>query len=221
MFDHHTREFAPGARSPYDLFMRGALVILLLAAAAHADTAPHKEGQYSGVTPGEGQPHDAAGKPTRPKRPPPRGTLTWIGFATKDGGAEVFFQSVAPFEVSQRIEGSTLIVHLALTRLGHNTWRQIDTRFFDNPLSGIVARAVGAVRATKDRKARAAGIEARIAFKNAKDAREAAVRTATEADGMYYAYLTFPQGSEAKPSEPAAPTVQEPESEPAPSKPKP
>jgi hypothetical protein len=180
--------------------MRGSLVILLLAAAAHADTAPHKEGQYGGVTPGEVQPHDTAGKPARPKRPPPRGTLTWIGFSAKDGGAEVFFQSVAPFEVSQRIEGGTLVVHLGLTRLGHNTWRQIDTRFFDNPLSGIVARAVGATRATRDRKAHPAGIEARIAFKNAKDAREATVRTATEADGMYYAYLAFPEGTEAAPA---------------------
>src|SRR5262249_11696913 len=57
------REFAPGARSSYDLTMRGALVILLLATAAHADTAPHKEGQYGGVTPGEIQPRDTAGKP--------------------------------------------------------------------------------------------------------------------------------------------------------------
>jgi hypothetical protein len=196
--------------------MRGALVILLVAAAAHADTAPHKEGQYGGVSPGEVQPRDTSGKPARPKRPPPRGTLTWIGFSAKDGGAEVFFQSVAPFELSQRIDAGTLVVQLGLTRLGHNTWRQIDTRFFDNPLSGIVARAVGAARATKDRKARAAGIEARIAFKSAKDAREATVRTATEADGMYYAYLTFPEGTEVKPSEPAAPSVKEPEAEPAP-----
>jgi hypothetical protein len=178
--------------------MRGALVILLLAAPAYADSGPHKEGQYGGVTPGEAQPHDTSAKPAKPKRPPPRGTLTWIGFSAKDGGAEVFFQSVAPFELSQRIDGATLIVHLSLTRLGHNTWRQVDTRFFDNPLSGIVARAVGAARATKNSKARPAGIEARIAFKSAKDAKEASVRTATEADGMYYAYLTFPEGTEPK-----------------------
>jgi hypothetical protein len=189
--------------------MRGALVILLLAAPASADTLPHKEGQYGGVTPGEPQPRDSPVKPARPRRPPPKGTLTWIGFEAKDGGAEVFFQSVAPFELTQRVEGATLVVHLSLPRLGHNTWRQVDTRFFDNPLSGIVARAVGAARATKDRPARAAGIEARIAFKNAKDAREAAVRTATEADGMYYAYLKFPEGTGAPAT--AAPTVQEPE----------
>jgi len=193
--------------------MRGALVVLLLAAPVYADE-PHREGQYSGVTPGEVQSHDTSGKPAKPKRPPAKGTLTWIGFSAKDGGAEVFFQSVAPFEVSQRVEGGALVVHLGLTRLGHNTWRQIDTRFFDNPLSGIVARAVGAVRATRDRRARGAGIEARIAFKSAKDVKEATVRTATEADGMYYAYLTFPEGTAPKPAAapPAAPAdVDEPE----------
>ena len=200
--------------------MQRALAILLLAVPAYADNGPHKEGQYGGVTPGEVQPRDTSGKPARPKHPPPKGTLTWIGFTAKDGGAEVFFQSVAPFEVSQRIDGSTLIVHLGLTRLGHNTWRQIDTRFFDNPLSGIVARAVGAVRASKDRRARPAGIEARIAFKSPKDVREATVRSATEADGMYYAYLTFPEGTEPKPAAtPPAALPAEPEDEPAPAPP--
>ncbi len=188
--------------------MRAVLVVLLLAAPAGADT-PHKEGQYGGVTPGEVQLGDRAGKPVQPKRPPPKGTLTWIGFEAKDGGAEVFFQSVAPFELTQRVEGANLVVHLNLRRLGHNTWRQIDTRFFDNPLSGIVARAVGAARATKERAAHGAGIEARIAFKNAKDAREAAVRTATEADGMYYAYLTFPEGTGGPAT--ANPTIEEPD----------
>lgn len=200
--------------------MRRALVVLLLAVPAFADNGPHREGQYGGVTPGEVQPRDPAGKPARARRPPPKGTLTWIGFTAKDGGAEVFFQSVAPFEVSQRVEAGVLIVHLGLTRLGHNTWRQIDTRFFDNPLSGIVARAASAVRATRDRKARAAGIEVRIAFKNARDAREAAVRTATEADGMYYAYLTVPEGSEQKPATTGAgrepPEPRDPKDEPPP-----
>jgi hypothetical protein len=192
--------------------MRGALVILLLAVPAFADTAPHREGQYSGVTPGEVPSRDA--KPPRPKRPPPRGTLTWIGFEAKDRGAEVFFQSVAPFEVSQRVEGGSLVVHLTLTRLGHNTWRQIDTRFFDNPLSGIVARAVTAARASRKQQARSAGIEARITFKNAKDAREATVRTATEADGMYYAFLKFPEGTDTGAAR--APSAPAPPDEPAP-----
>jgi hypothetical protein len=193
--------------------MRGALVIMLMAATAHADNGAHKEGQYGGVSPGETSPRDTAARPARAKRPPARGTLTWIGFAAKDGGAEVFFQSVAPFELSQRVEGDSLVVHLNLVRLGHNTWRQIDTRFFDNPLSGVAAKTVSAARASKGHAARAAGIEARIAFKAASDAKEAAVRTATEPDGMYYAYLTFPQGSAAAmppgpPPTPARPTAQ-------------
>jgi len=199
--------------------MRGAMVILLLAASAYADNGPHKEGEYSGVTPGEAQPRDPAARPARPKRPPPKGTLTWVGFEAKDGGAEVFFQSVAPFQVAQHLEGNTLVVHLALSRLGHNTWRQIDTRFFDNPLSGIVARTVGASRASKARPARGAGIEARITFKNAKDAREGTVRTATEADGMYYAFLKFPEGTDAPVTRPQA-TEPAPEEAPAAPKPK-
>lgn len=180
--------------------MRGALVILLLAAPVYADNGPHPEGQYSGVTAGEPQRRDPGARPGKPRRPPPKGTLTWVGFEAKDGGAEVFFQSVAPFEVHQRIEGGTLIVHLGLTRLGPNTWRPIDTRFFDNPLSRIVARSVRAARATKGHPARAAGIEARITFKNPRDATQATVRTATEADGMFYAYLTFPEGPEGTPA---------------------
>src|SRR5687768_6782195 len=117
--------------------MRRLLLILLLASPAYADTAQKKEGEYGGVIPGQ----KPDSKPGKPKRPPPKGTLTWIGFEAKEAGAQLFFQSVAPFELTQKISGSTLVVTLSLTKLGTNTWRQIDTRFFDNPLSGIVARA--------------------------------------------------------------------------------
>jgi hypothetical protein len=180
--------------------VRRALLLLLLALAvaapAYAQPGPHPEGAYGGVVPGqEREP------PVRPKRPSPRGTLTWVGFEAKDGGAQVFFQSVAPFKVRQHLEGSTLVVHLSLTRLARNMWRRLDTRFFDNPLSEIDARAVGARRATKTRPARGPGLEVRIKFKNPKDAREGTLRTATEADGRFYAYLTFPEGAD-----PAAPS---------------
>jgi len=186
--------------------MRRALLLLLLASPAHADNVPHREGEYGGVAPGQPKP-DPNARPPKAKRPPPKGTLTWIGFEAKDGGAQVFFQSVAPFDVKQHVEGSTLVVHLALSRLGANTWRQVDTRFFDNPIAGLVARPVRATRATKGRPARGSGISVRITFKNPKDAREGTVRAQAEADGMYYAYLTFPEGAESK----AQPTVQEPE----------
>lgn len=158
------------------------------------DTVPHREGEYGGVSPGQQGPKD---KPAKPKRPPPKGTLSWIGFEAKDGGAQLFFQSVGPFEVQQHVEGSTLVVHLNLRRMGANTWRQIDTRFFDNPLAFVKARQVGARRGSKTAPARGAGIDVRITFKNPKDAREGTLRAATaDADGMYYAYLGFPEGTD-------------------------
>jgi hypothetical protein len=180
--------------------MRRVLLLLALAGPAYGQPGPHREGEYGGVIPG--QPREPSARPARPRRPPPKGTLTWIGFEAKDGGAQVFFQSVAPFEVRQHLEGSTLVVHLSLKRLGRNTWRRLDTRFFDNPLLEIDARGVRATRATKARPARGAGIEVRIRFKDPRDARPGTLRTATEADGMSYAYLAFPGGADATPGKP-------------------
>lgn len=162
----------------------------------------HKEGEYGGVTPGS--------RPDPRHQPrPTKGVLSWIGFEAKDGGAELFMQSAGAFEIAQHIEGSTVVAHLSLRALGHNTWRQIDTRYFDNPLAGVRATTVGAARAAKGRPAHGAGIEVRINFKNAKDARVGTVRTATEADGLFYTYLTFPEGAEPsqKPADDAAPTA--------------
>lgn len=181
--------------------MRRLLLGFLVAAglfgsATADDRTPHREGEYGGVNPGE-PPRDTATRPAKPKRPPPKGTLTWIGFEAKNGGAQLFFQSVGPFTVQQHVEGSTLVVHLDLTRLGANTWRQIDTRFFDNPIAGVVARAVGAAKGAKGRPARGRGISVRVTFKNPKDAREGALQMKTEPDGMHYAYLTFPEGADA------------------------
>jgi hypothetical protein len=202
-----TGGFARGAGASYDLAMaRRVLLLLALAGPAYGQPGPpgpHREGEYGGVAPG--QPREPPGKP---RRPPPKGTLTWIGFEAKGGGAQVFFQSVAPFEVRQHLEGSTLVVHLTLTRLGRNTWRRLDTRFFESPLAELDARSVGATRATKTRPARGAGIDVRIAFKNPKDAREGTLRTATEADGMFYAYLTFPAGADAPSTQPRAAPAQ-------------
>lgn len=185
--------------------MRRALAVVLplfLAGSAVADRAPrgpHKEGDYGGVIPGQ--------KPEKPRKAPTRGTLSWIGFEATNGGAKVFFQSPGAFEVSQRVEGSTLVVHLMLPRMGANTWRQVDTRFFDNPLAGITARTVRASRGGKAGPAHPAGVQVKIAFKNPKDAREGTLSTKVEADGMTYAYLTFPEGS----ADPSAPKVQAPQ----------
>ncbi|HEY4058366.1 MAG TPA: hypothetical protein VGM39_17255 [Kofleriaceae bacterium] len=176
--------------------MRAILLVLLLASPVWADSAPHKEGDYGGVEPGKpktDEPGDARkdGKPPKAKKPPPKGTLSWIGFEAKDGGAQVFLQSIAPFEVSQKIEGTTLVVHADLNRMAANVGRIIDTRFFDNPLANIHA----------SRAKRGKGTDIRITFKNPKDAKEASARSGTEADGYSYVYLSFGEGT----PEPAKP----------------
>ena len=163
-------------------------------------TATHNEGEYSGVKPG------VPPKPDKKAKRPTKGTLSWIGFEAKNGGAEIFLQSIAAFEVAQHIENGVLVVDLGgLHQLGQNTWREVDARFFDTPIARIVARHVGAARASKRGPAHGAGVEVRISFKT-KDAHEGALRTATEADGMYYAYLSF-SGTGGT----STPTVQEPE----------
>lgn len=173
-------EFASGSSTTYDHHMRRLLLCLLLVsspAVAEEAGKPNAEGDYGGVKPGVAQKPEAGKKA---KKPPPKGTLSWIGFEAKDGGSQLFFQSIAPFEVNQRIDGSTLVVSLTgVTRLGGNTWRHIDTRFFETPLAKVVAKKKGK------------GIEVRISFKNAKDAAQGSMRTSTEADGFYYAYLSF------------------------------
>jgi hypothetical protein len=160
---------------------------------AVSPVATHGEGDYSGVKPGVA--------PTKPKRPPPKGTLSWIGFEAKNGGAEIFLQSVAPFEVAQHVENGALVVDLGgLDKLGQNTWREVDARFFDTPIARMTAKHVGASHGHK------AGLEVRITFKNAKDAHEGSLRSANEADGMYYQYLSFGGGvDEAPTSAPSAP----------------
>lgn len=176
--------------------MRRAVLLLslLLASPAFAEDpkGPNAEGEYGGVQPGQAKKPEPNKKP---KKPPPKGTLSWIGFESKDGSSDVFLQSVAAFEVSQKVEGGVLVVTLnGLTKLGHNTWRPIDTRFFDTSVARVTAKKKGKA------------IEVRIAFKNAKDAAQGSVRTATEPDGLYYVYLSFAGGSSA-----AEPTPKEPE----------
>jgi hypothetical protein len=162
--------------------MRRLLLCLVLASAATPAFAddpkgPNAEGDYGGVEPGKPKKADPNKKP---KKPPPKGTLSWIGFEAKEGGAQIFLQSVAPFEISQRVENGVLVVTLTgVSRLSANTGRAIDTRFFETTLSRISAKKKGKA------------IELRVAFKNAKDAGQGSVKTATEADGMYYTYLSF------------------------------
>jgi len=161
--------------------MRSALLCLVLAAGPAYAQGQNAEGEYGGVQPDEGKKPEP--KPKKTKKPPPKGTLSWLGFETKDGGSQVFFQSVAAFEITQRVDKGVVVVTLSgLSKLGHNTWRPVDTRFFDTPIARITAKKKGKT------------IEARVVFKNGKEAAQGSVRTSTEADGMYYAYLTFAGG---------------------------
>jgi hypothetical protein len=190
------------------MLARLTLTLVLLApgsALAGPDPAePHKEGEYGGVTPGEAPSPSA--KPAKSKRPPPKGTLTWLGFEAKDGGAQLFFQAASAFEIKQYVDGKQLVIHLGLTRLGPNTWRQVDTRFFDNPLAGVIARPVGASRATRTRPAHGRGISVRVSFKNPRDVKEGTVTTKVEPDGMHYAYVAFPEGADPSTSAATPPT---------------
>lgn len=148
-----------------------------------------REGDYGGVKPGVAASHDSrrSGKPAR------KGALSWIGFEPKGSGADVFLQSAGAFEVAQHVEGGVLVIHLSgLSQLDQNTWRYIDTRYFDTSIARIVAKRVGAARASKASPGHGSGVEIRVSFKRSADAHEATVRSATEADGLYYAYLTFP-----------------------------
>ncbi|MBK7196702.1 MAG: hypothetical protein IPH80_29885 [Myxococcales bacterium] len=146
------------------------------------DGTHHEEGQYGGVNP-TGTPSPDA-KLTRP----PAHTLGWIGFAANDGAGEVFFQAAQPFQLTQRVEGGAVIVTLdGLTKLTRNVRRPLDTRFFDAPIDRITAKA-GRRRAPA-RAPAPAGVEVRIAFRAGTPVSEGVVRTATEKDGLYHAYL--------------------------------
>lgn len=179
-----------------------------VAAPGPGDDGTHRrEGEYGGVNPAGPPVTDAKHKAPGPK------TLGWIGFAARDGGAELFFQASQPFEVVQRVEGDAVVVTLVgLSKLARNTRRPLDTRFFEAPIARVSAKVVRAVRARRGQAARPAGVEVRIAFKQGAPATEAAVRTATEADRLVYAYLSFgpaPAGT-ITPSEPG-PSMSDPE----------
>ena len=175
------------------LFLAAAPLASSPARAGASKSAPPDTGDYGGVVPG--QTHKDEGKARHRHHMPRKGELSWIGFQARDGSSQVFLQSVAPFDVTQHVEHGTLIVKLAgLDRLGQNTWRPIDTRYFDTPLERIVARKIGG------RHARTGGIELQITFKHPSDATQAQLRSATEADGYYYSYLTFGGANDTQPA---------------------
>jgi hypothetical protein len=70
-----------------------------------------------------------------------------------------------------------------------NTRRPLETRFFDTPIARVTAKAVRARRGSKKAPARKAGIEVRIAFKEASKAREGSLRSDAEVEGAYTVHL--------------------------------
>lgn len=167
-------------RSRFALALAGLLVAATPAAAQPAEGGVvKKEGEYGGVTPGQAPVAEKGAKARRPARK----SLNWVGFAPKEGGSsELFFQAVDEFTVSQRMDGSTLVVTLTgLSKQARNTKRPLDTRFFDTAIARVTTKVAR----------RKKGIEVRVAFKDAKDAREGTLRTDKGSDGMFYAYLSF------------------------------
>lgn len=154
-----------------------------------AEGEPHKEGVYGGVNPGA----PGAGG-VKQRHATARKTLHWIGFQAEGGQATVFLQAAEPFTIAQEVVGGAVVLHLdGLTKLGRNTRRPIDTRYFDGPVTRITAKARKARRAGKGLPRIGAGLDVTISFRDGKAA-AGAVRTATEADGMFYAYLSFAGG---------------------------
>ena len=172
----------------------------------------HREGVYGGVNPIE--PADA--NKVKHKDAAAKKTLHWIGFQQERGSTEVFLQAAEPFTIDQHVDGKTLVVSISgLTRLGKNVRRPLDTRYFDGPIVRITSKARRAQRARRGHAAVAAGVDVTIAFRDG-SAVTADVRTATENDGMYYAYLTFSGGSgDARPAAPPPPEPPAPATQPS------
>ncbi len=183
--------------------MKRVSLVVVLAAAVLAGAAPvraqedrtvsvdpHREGVYGGVNPkAPTEAHKVKHRGATAKK-----TLHWIGFQQKSATAEVFLQAAEPFTVEQRVEGGTVVLSVAgLTKLGLNTRRPVVTRFFDGPIVRITARARRARRPLRGTPRVTAGIDVTVAFRDGQAA-TGDVRTATEADGMFYAYLTFAGG---------------------------
>lgn len=179
------------------------------AAQVQSQDEPHREGVYGGVNPIA--PTDA--NKVRQKGATTKRTLHWIGFQAHGGSTQIFLQAAQPFTVDQRVEGGTLVVRITgLTKLGHNVRRPMDTRYFDGPVTRITAKARRAEHGHKGVAAVPAGVDVMISFRDGK-ASAGDLRTATEADGMYYAYLGFAgggPGTAPPPVEPAPPSTPEP-----------
>ena len=154
---------------------------------------PNREGEYGGIVPER----DPAADDRRRKQRKRKNAISWVGFQPWDGGrARLFVRLANELEYTQNLVGSALYVNIARARYRHkNTRRRLDMRHFDTALELVTGKRVSARRARKNRPARKRGIELRITFKDAKDAREASASMTTGKDGYTYLNLDFPPGS--------------------------
>jgi hypothetical protein len=176
----------------FALFISGSAIAF---AGPGADGAHHDEGQYGGV--------DPAGTPSPDARiaRPPANTLGWVGFRATDGIAVVFFQAAQPFTITQRVEAGQVVVALdGLIHQARNTRRPLDTHFFDAPIARITATTTRSKRARRGHPAHVAGVTVRIGFQAGAPVTEGVVTTATEKDGLFYTYLTFPASAPPPPT---------------------
>jgi hypothetical protein len=152
--------------------------------------APAGAQKYVGVVPGAEtrNPLPPAGKA------PPH--LIWTGFQVNESGSRVFFQTNMPvtFEVKPADDRSgrkaTLSVFLRNCRIHlANNRRNLDTRFFATPVSGVTAH-----QRRKD-------VELRITLK---ERASATPRSEAGPDGTHFLVLEFPPAPGAVPA-PSAP----------------
>jgi colicin import membrane protein len=154
-----------------------------------APVATHAEGVYSGVRTGGPAPTETAPRAATKALTRGPNSLRWLGFEARGETGLVFAVTPKACKVSQRIEGSTLVVVLEGVRAGvANTRRPIDTHFFATP----VARISSGARSKR-------GVELRIELKPGQTPHEAAVRTAVEPDGGFYVYVDVAPTATASP----------------------
>lgn len=147
----------------------------------------NKVGEYSGVSP--------RNNPLKPPRRP--NVLSWIGFQPQDGGqARLFIQLSSEVSYTQAVKDGTLYLMLeGVSYRNANARRRLDTRFFDTALQQVTSRRVSKRRARRGQPAQPGGIELRIQFKNAADARPGNASMSAGEDGYYYLFLELPPAS--------------------------
>lgn len=159
------------------------------------------EGEYGGVTPGDGAVVRGAKRARRP-------LVTWVGYLDREDGAgsQVFLQLNRDAQVEQTVAGGKLYVTVSGARFASkNERRRIDLRYFATPVREINGRqAPRRRRASKRWPAGPAGAMLVFEFKDPADASPVAMDQRTEEDGLFYVYLDFPPGAAQQPPARAA-----------------